>query len=194
MSSTPNLVARGALEALPKRALVAFAVRCARRVQPLLNSPGDTDSTLGAPEQWAAAGPNTPSAAFAELAMQTETLKAFPRALSPFSPNRFAFLAATQALASGIDAVEGNAPEAAKAAYNSTMHARNAVVSFRPPDESRGRDRGPDLVVAAMRRDFELLWEGAHAQSWTDQTPVGPGFFGALWPDGAPAGWPAARK
>ena len=45
-------------------------------------------------------------------------------------------------------------------------------------------------VVRAIRDDYQLLLRKAEAEGWTDGTPVSTGSLGALWPDGAPAGWP----
>lgn len=45
-----------------------------------------------------------------------------------------------------------------------------------------------------MRHDFELIRAAAAAEKWTDETPVPPEFFGALWPFGVPNGWPKDEK
>ncbi len=42
-----------------------------------------------------------------------------------------------------------------------------------------------------IRDDFERLKLAAVKESWTDETPAPPEFFGPLWPDGEPEGWPA---
>ena len=43
---------------------------------------------------------------------------------------------------------------------------------------------------AAVRRDFDLLLAASEEFDWTDGTPVPPEFFGPLWPEGEPEGWP----
>ncbi|MEM9066388.1 MAG: hypothetical protein AAGB51_12965, partial [Planctomycetota bacterium] len=40
------------------------------------------------------------------------------------------------------------------------------------------------------RADFELLRAAMERGELTGKTPVGPEFFGPLWPDGEPEGWP----
>ncbi|AWM42010.1 hypothetical protein C1280_36820 [Gemmata obscuriglobus] len=47
-------------------------------------------------------------------------------------------------------------------------------------------------VTPAIRRDFDHLSQLAEAQRWDDDTPVSPGVFGPLWPEGLPKGWPVA--
>lgn len=45
-------------------------------------------------------------------------------------------------------------------------------------------------ITIAIRHDFELLFHASKAENWTDDTPVPPEFFGPMWPDGPPEGWP----
>jgi hypothetical protein len=78
---------------------------------------------------------------------------------------------AAAALAAGFDAVAA------------ALHAVAAAI-----DACKAIDAPID--ASAMRRDLELLLETARAKGWTDATPVPPEFFGPLWPDGPPKGWP----
>lgn len=43
-----------------------------------------------------------------------------------------------------------------------------------------------------MWTDFGKLKTAAKKKRWTDETPVPPEFFGPLWPEGEPKGWPSA--
>ena len=45
------------------------------------------------------------------------------------------------------------------------------------------------LFSAAVKRDFDLLRQGAARENWTDDTPVSPEALGPLWPDGEPERW-----
>jgi hypothetical protein len=45
-------------------------------------------------------------------------------------------------------------------------------------------------MASAIRWDFELLRSAAALEGWTDETPVSQDFFGPLWPEGQPSGWP----
>src|SRR5262249_40248212 len=49
-----------------------------------------------------------------------------------------------------------------------------------------------------MAHDYRLLREaaagGAGPGRWTDDTPVPPKFFGPLWPEGPPPGWPGVDE
>jgi hypothetical protein len=49
-------------------------------------------------------------------------------------------------------------------------------------------------IRGAIRRDFELLKVAAEQEKWTDETPVPPEFFGPLWPEGPPKGWPEEEE
>ena len=49
-------------------------------------------------------------------------------------------------------------------------------------------------AARAMRRDYEFVRQAAEAEGWTNETPMAPAFFGPLWPDGAPEGWPAEEE
>ncbi len=50
------------------------------------------------------------------------------------------------------------------------------------------------IIMPAMRQDYELLRRAAQAESWTDDTPVSPDFFGRLWPEGPPQNWPGPER
>ncbi len=45
--------------------------------------------------------------------------------------------------------------------------------------------------IISLGRDFDHLARLMQSQRWTDDTPVPSTVFGPLWPEGAPAGWPA---
>ncbi len=44
----------------------------------------------------------------------------------------------------------------------------------------------------AIRRDYDLLLAATTSFGWTDDTPVPPEFFGPMWPEGEPEGWPSS--
>jgi hypothetical protein len=49
----------------------------------------------------------------------------------------------------------------------------------------------PVEPLSSIRRDFDNLLRQSEYRHWDNDTPVPPDVFGPLWPEGAPAGWPA---
>jgi len=54
---------------------------------------------------------------------------------------------------------------------------------------SAPRDSSLRRTALAVRRDLERIVELATRQGWSDETPVSPEEFGALWPLGMPNPW-----
>jgi hypothetical protein len=175
------------LKRLPRWARVAFAARCARRVQPnFLNwRDGDSRSRYGvqaaidyAESVGAKSLVDQPhisdvedavSSAIGAAIYQSERAKAGEKAAARL-------------------AAQGGA--AAKAAF------LDALVNLHDEtDSNRSAELTADAVAEASRvvditrdiwRDFDLLFELAAAEKWTDDTPVPPSVFGPMWPDGEP--------
>ncbi len=91
----------------------------------------------------------------------------------------------TAAYAARIAAIEeANTVKAAACAAYSAYHAHvyAAIASFDYDS--------PRKAIQAMWRDYKLLLAGTKEHGWTDETPVPPSFFGPMWPEGDPEGWP----
>src|SRR5262249_9886547 len=160
---------------LPRRAVVAFAARCARLVQPLYALPGPqgeehakaVDRAIRVAEDWASGQDVADAAARAALAAQEADDAAADAYVARVAARSAAF--AAQAAA-----------EAELEASDSAVDASFAASSA----EEAALRAGDAAALAAIQRDHELLRESAVRERWTDETPVPPGFFGPLWQQG----------
>lgn len=170
------------IKLLPRWARVAFAARCARRVQPLFAWARSNVEQNVAEEIEFAITLAEWSAANANLADYTCTVL---HSVSGFAAEEI-YWASIQAATSASRGV-GSADSAAIAASS----ARNAYLEFRdwfPVWPSGAEHR------AGFAEDFELLKAGSRIAEWNDDTPVPPEFFGPLWPRGVPDGWPVKEE
>ena len=100
----------------------------------------------------------------------------------------------------GVGTYATNATNAAAYAANAATDAPNASTNAvsaaytanAAADVADAKLRKP--TTHAMRHDFELLVEATERFNWTDKTPVPSEFFGPLWPEGEPDGWPEEGK
>ena len=164
------------IASLPYRARVAFAGRCSRRVQHVYNS------------QWSDA-PATHGRAVDNAITMAESIAAgfVDNSLSKCWRAEDDVKAATHTDKAGSNAAANAAADAARSATHSYLSAKAAANAA--TDSARCAEGFRPQIVAAMRRDYELLKAAAQRERWTDDTPVPPEFFGPLWPDGAPEGW-----
>ncbi len=203
------------LELLPRWALVAFAARCAERVQRLYVRLWDGAS----PEVRqmldlclflsvsAARNPDGANAADfrAVQAMVSPALtageSAYTRAIATKESSGskdfeihdgearsiMRALLAGRAAACVADVVLAalDHRRAAGMAFAITSDAADAVTDL----DSQGFRFG-----SSARRDFEVLRRMAETEGWTDETPVDAGRLGALWPFGEPEGWPEDER
>jgi hypothetical protein len=176
------------IELLPRWAQVAFAARCARRVQPLIlhdwpDAPqvflDNIDKAITLAE-----------ASAADPASASEKTSAATRAFA------FAF-AATRASAFVDDAADAAADAATRASAASAFvddAADAAAFAFAATRASASATRAfaafARAAVRAIRADFELLGALARREGWDNDTPVPPEVFGPMWPEGVPEGWP----
>lgn len=184
---------REEISQLPKWARVAFAARCARRVEPLYTSfwpdaPLKYVSVLQEgiqlAEQSAAAAddkfpkdyPDDDSFATAEEA----EANAASAALATYFAGHAA--RASGALGAGADAAFG----AVTRAVSGALEATNAAFYSEEPYATIDGH----LAEKAIRADFESILQASKNGRWHHDTPVPPEFFGPMWPDGTPAGWP----
>jgi hypothetical protein len=199
MSETGLLTVKE-IKRLPARAAVAFAARCARRVQVLF-----LRGWPSAPEEWrraledavlvaerlAAQDPDADltadlcaraeaNATFGALCAQDAAVEA----ASPYCCANAARAAAFAARAAFAAARHDDAEAAEAAATAAELAARAAL------DAKFVR-----AIKSAMRRDLSVLSAAALRDRWTHDTPVPPDFFGPLWPDGRPPyGWPEPER
>jgi hypothetical protein len=210
------------LRLLPRWAVVAFAARCARRVQPGFNffwtdAPEEyvkgVESAIAQAEQ-AAAGkhfpaqePTATNVAWTAVNAADAAQKA-PAVLAA----RVAAAAADAALAATVAA--GRIPLAPAhtllpdAAYEAARAAAAGLVPsvaggnvlVNSAGEQLISSSGAELVSAGSRgdaaetgagvsEDFQRLREASLQESWTDDTPVPPEFFGPMWPEEMRPSW-----
>jgi hypothetical protein len=184
-----EMPSREELGKLPRWTIVAFAARCARRVQPLFKA------------LW----PKAP-AKHCKAVEGAIRLAEFSAATGRVAAWRGATWRATGRVATRR-AATWRAPEADYAAFAAYVAANAAIAADAAPDAARaayaavhaatpnraGGKGWRDAVVRATRVDIEKVKTAAKKERWTDETPVPPEFFGPLWPEGEPAGWPSAR-
>ncbi len=173
------------LSQIPRWARVAFAARCARRVAPLA---AEIEST----EHYAAmrrAIEHSENAAAAGIRADVPALASEMRRAADTVGLRPA-LGAVDAAHCAI--LEAMVDPARLSEYRNYVHsaARGAQFAF-----EHGNLAWIEPGARAMRRDFELLKATSETERWTDETPVPPEFFGAVWPApwGTPEGWDANR-
>lgn len=188
-----KLPTEGEIAKLPRWAQVAFAARCARRVQPLYlrDSPDVLQHHADALDRAIAL---SEAAAINPLSIhepnESESFVRFSGAFAGANnasivANKAGSLAATQA-ASAASGVLSAAHD------NGSGNLRHVLIAVRNAIDAAGASK-PNAILAA-RRDYDLLVAAAEREGWDDNTPVPPEFFGPLWPDGEPEGWPEEGK
>ncbi|MEW6741878.1 MAG: hypothetical protein AB1486_03880 [Planctomycetota bacterium] len=162
------------LHTLPRWAVVAFAARCARRVEPLFrrcwpDAPRDLLShvaqAVAYAERCAAKAESEPELAkvFALWADEASERAAFgPKAVAESGA-----YSAAHAAANAVGSV-AYPEEAAVGAYYAAVDATGALRAV--------LGEGDD----AIRADLESLERAAREGGWTDETPVPPAFFSPL--------------
>jgi hypothetical protein len=171
---------------LPRWAIVAFAARCARRVQPLF--------VLGWPE-----APDKHKEAvnkaikLAEKYASHITTRAAARAVD--AAGRAAFAARRAALAARRAALAADAADApalvamaARAAVDAADAANAASAAADAADAVDAAGRAADAAnvttfITNIWMDYNKLKQTAESENWTDDTQVQPKFFELLRPD-----------
>lgn len=187
---------------LPRWAMVAFAVRCAQRVRPLLEPawPDIPNERLDAVDRAiglaraSAASPASASEAHLRLVADDAARTAgwaVDRASEAGEHVASTAVAATDvavfAVVGELDAVD-SVSHVIDHANEAARHSYYAAVS----EASDSVDIGLVALAfrTAIRRDFDVLRRLAESEGWTDETGVDVDRLGPLWPEGVPEGWP----
>lgn len=176
---------------LPQRAIVAFAARSARRVQPLFTAPWPKD-----PKDHAKAVEIAISCAEGTLDQYRDAsvyaVAAADGCTGVAERAADAVYAATRAaeltyagVGHGLDD-NSSAAYAAKAAKAAAEAAWARAIIYDIIDDTTWA--AAKAMSSAIRCDFELLIKKAKNEKWDDYRHVLPSEFGPLWPDGKPAG------
>lgn len=186
------------IELLPRLAQVAFAARCARRVEPLFKAFW-TDASLHHVDAVADA------IDAAEMVAESGKPKVEPRAAAVVA-ERAATLAeranadvaahAAYAAAAAADVATTGSLSAENAEWAYTNAARAVYLINQSPDDNRSLNVSSIAerrVLDAMLDDYQQLSFSARAirfpNLW-DKTPFDTKTLGPLWPRGLPTGWP----
>jgi class 3 adenylate cyclase len=185
------------LKRLPRWFRVAFASRCARRVQPLFVRWCQGQRLLAAVDRAISAAESASryamEASAGDAIRLADTASDAARADADGSSGaaRSTARAANRAAAAAADAAD--AAQSASAATRTVVDAAGgaaanasyaADVAYR--GESPIRGDGDSITLAHLWRDFDRLIELASVTPATDSTPVPPDAFGPMWPDGEP--------
>jgi hypothetical protein len=167
---------------LPLWARVAWAARCARRVQPAYREfwAGTSERTLRVLDR--AVRTAEQAAAAATRLADADALAATLAAAAHPAPGH-AFPAAAAAAGAAASAAVVGAPYAARSVADAARHAVHLILSTAAVDTPLAAQ------LRCLRRDFARLRRLAREQNWTDDTPVPPDVFGPLWPPGVEPHW-----
>ncbi len=158
---------------LPRLAIVAFAARCASRIEPLFLNSALTSNYKAA------------------LSDVIEVTRLFAAALSSDDDARAADVAARAAYTDSppnpaADAAARVAFAAVRSAYDDSRAADAAAIAA-ADTIGAAQANAPEVIA-----DFVLLRHKAEAQRWTDDTPVPATVFGKMWPIVTPT-WASMR-
>ena len=209
------------LKALPLRAIVALAARCARRLQPLFNLRHQriiraSDAAIGAAEEVASGKRVDHADRLAKAAGETDDLTRYAP-LGAAEAARSGDENGFDALARAADAITNAASVAhivslldisvalARATYGSPdgfLHpdiyshlTHVAHAGAESAVDATAYLQAADALAAATRADYERLRSTSSqaCPKMGDPIDLGPkGPLGKPWPDGPPHGWPAA--
>lgn len=177
------------VQQLPQWARIAFAGRCARRVQPLFvpfypNAPQEhidlVESAITLVEKAAAAPANHNHFSGPAFDISVRGSKIIDTAY--FATVRHAGYSAFYATQNVTD------PTNIYAVLCSVSHAFDAAIATDYILHKTGPEKQQlqSLIDKCICRDFEKLVQLAKDNGWDDNTPVGPDVFGELWPEGEP--------
>lgn len=180
------------LQGLPPTAIIAFAARCARRVQPLYK------------HSWPDA-PKKHVQALDRAITLVQLSAASPDSTSSSELNAAASAATHAAHAASVASAASHAASAAAHAAHAAADADSAAFAAAAADSAAfaafaaAHADSADLIDA-MWHDLVLLKAAAERKDWQQANwshehgpSVPPEFFGPLWPNGAPEGYPVSE-
>lgn len=185
----------GDLDVLPRWAIVAYAARCASRVVPILAkawpeaNQAYQDVILAAVRLAESSAAKqlyrTPKRFFNDLEKIYKLTNESGNGIANFvvvTASNAVTAATSVKDRSSVAATVGNNAMGAAMGYASTIANPEAL--------GHSLTAISNAVSESTWRDYELLKAFAERERWTDDTPVPAEFFGPLWLDGAPEGWP----
>ena len=197
MAENPVLPTRKELWALPRWGRVAYAVRCAQRVQGLAH-PVARRAVDGAIQtiMEAAITPSSDAAKWRLAARSAAVASGSRISTREYSAAMTASLAAESASEDTVASVE--------AASQAAMFAQEAIVRYlndlHYDSPASTVERAFADAIAKFRIACEhdvaklLLSSAAQLSERTDEASVDPSTLGPLWPNGEPADWPKSQN
>jgi hypothetical protein len=185
------------LQKLPLRAIVAFAARCARRVQPIYQSratPNDRtrlDFEVETIERYARDESDTN-----HVALVNSLTTSYTSSHSPTDPRSVRFLrAATNAAASAASAAYAHAAAVVPNSAAAAAYASDAAAAARSAADVYGRDSSDAADTGAFDDFRELIGSklGRPGEAGQPIDPSESGPLGPLWPKGEPEWFAQAR-
>lgn len=165
------------LATLPRWAIVAYAARCARRVQPLF-----ADSALPLSQ--------VHDSAFLKVIHLVEQAASHPEDASGLIAADLSLADARERSHAG-KAIGGSAATADSGFHrNKSQSIASAAYTAESSFLAAKLHVEEHVICQVIRSDFELLRGLAQREGWTDDSPVDVRLLGPLWPDGVPEGWP----
>jgi hypothetical protein len=176
---------------LPNRAKVAFAARCARRVQPLYQGHKDHKAAIERAISWAENFAQSRSQQLEKtlddaIADDDHARVAADDAADDAADAAAAVFAAHAAYAAYAAAAYANVAADASAAADAAGHAENAAGHAAYAAAFAATTSGQDALLRAIASDFLLLLKAVKEGSLKADTLIPPSFFGPLWLDGVP--------
>jgi hypothetical protein len=172
---------------LPRWAVVAFAARCARRVQPQFKShwPDAPARHLNAIERTLQFAEDEAELSSNFTKGTNTDIEAAVRAAIPNADDT-AYAAARTAEFALLTALRAANAARGLPRYGNANAAMSAADTARYADAAAN---GDDVTKFAIWTDYDTLSQAWKAGRWNDSTPVPPSVFGPMWPNGAPLGW-----
>jgi hypothetical protein len=187
------------LARLPLRAVVAFAARCARRVLPLFMQDArvsdgkvDAEAVERAVRIAEDSGAGLPVSAAEAVAAEVEAEAAAEPVHRVVGGDGTVMSVPSLGLA-GAASNRAAAAAASAARFEADKNIRAAANSAAWAGAYACEAGGP-AAKAAVERDWALLKAVAETFRPSGAAAFPPEFFGPLWPDGEPPGWPSSSE
>lgn len=209
MASEDRLPTEEEIAQLPRWARVAFAVRCAERMWPILNrhdfdtKPEMRRAVLETLEYSKRAARSKGEVDLQQLNDAT-TIVGNMISGYPLLASIHSVLTAVVAAAAAVDpgspwaSDTWSTPGTWDRKFNSFIGGTDSLGAARAAinaailydNEHHASENTENVTKSAIRRDIEAIRAMVEREKWTDNTPVDPDSLGPLWPDGEPEGWP----
>lgn len=185
---------------LPRWARVAYAARCARRVQALFalnwkDAFANYVQAVGDAIALAEAAARVGRANFAACKDAAWFASSASTDADSFTCGSAGAASMAADAASWAAFIAADAADDARADFLGTYTAADATRAYYAARQAcfaahNWLDSTVPAINACMQSDYELLSRFSQDRGWTDSSPVDIALLGPLWPNGRPVGWP----